>query len=233
MKNDIKKMQRLINIARPNELPPLKIDDAKDSQAKKKFELPLFGKKKTFGFDKLKQQVISQKPASPNEHDTKQAESVEEFDEDEDDKKSQNTQIESKAKVKEESILAEAPKATKNCDVQTNESTRDASKKRLDTTNNKKEEPKTNEIGLNKSEIYNQKPIQRSVDESVEKLNTEQILTASTKSKTRNRNRNRMRHQIDIDDTEEDKSPQKYSEWMPPSNQTGDGTTDLNSKYGY
>uniref|UniRef100_A0A1A9W5U3 Uncharacterized protein n=1 Tax=Glossina brevipalpis TaxID=37001 RepID=A0A1A9W5U3_9MUSC len=51
------------------------------------------------------------------------------------------------------------------------------------------------------------------------------------------RRRHRVRHrrqEVDIDDDDEHYDPTgKYAKWIPPENQTGDGFTELNKKYGY
>lgn len=61
---------------------------------------------------------------------------------------------------------------------------------------------------------------------------SEPELTSASK-KRKNRIRIRYRENVDIDDAEEAKQEEKVSKWIPPENQTGDGSTHLNDKYGY
>ncbi|CRL05797.1 CLUMA_CG018825, isoform A [Clunio marinus] len=53
------------------------------------------------------------------------------------------------------------------------------------------------------------------------------------KRKNRIRIRNRLRENIDMDDNDEYIDEEKISTWVAPENQSGDGTTHLNQKYGY
>lgn len=75
-------------------------------------------------------------------------------------------------------------------------------------------------------------------DEQVEtkQLNKRELVdpeTTSASKKRKNRIRIRYRENVDIDDAEEAKQEEKVSKWIPPENQTGDGSTHLNDKYGY
>lgn len=239
IKADIQRVTRLINIARPIELPPLKSDDTKSdrSQAKKKFELPLFGKKKTFGFDRLKQQAVNAKPSKPSETQMNDGETIEEFDDDENDTKSSKQMAEGVSETATtESPIDEALKVATGCDDEIKESTSAVAKgksviKEQEIIHEKKmPTAKINDTTHHKSTPS--QPPATATDVENEKNNPEPPVV-NTKSRNKNRNRNKARQQIDIDDTEEDTSPQKYSGWMPPSNQSGDGITDLNSKYGY
>lgn len=240
IKGDIQKVKKLINIARPIELPPLKSDGKKsnESQTKKSFELPLFGKKKTFGFDKLKQHTVNAKQIKSIENKVEDDESIEEFDEDENDMKSTrqiNTESVSETKTKENSIV-EASKIATNCDEEIKESTSATEKEKPEIKERQKiDQKKLTTSKINDTDHHKPIPSQPSSDKTtIEKNNPEPPKTvASTKNRRKIRNRYKARQQIDIDDTEEDTSPQKYSKWVPPSNQSGDGITDLNSKYGY
>lgn len=62
-------------------------------------------------------------------------------------------------------------------------------------------------------------------------LNTTSL---AKKKRKRNRNRSDKKHErMDYDDASEGTDSTKYSGWVPPVDQSGDGITDLNSKYGY
>lgn len=87
------------------------------------------------------------------------------------------------------------------------------------------EEPTTNEIPDKDDEKVEPKQLNK------RELVDPELTSASKKRK--NRIRIRYRENVDIDDAEEAKQEEKVSKWIPPENQTGDGSTHLNDKYGY
>lgn len=57
--------------------------------------------------------------------------------------------------------------------------------------------------------------------------------SSSKKRRNRQRIRGKARENVDMDDAEEADEPEKFSQWVPPVNQAGDGYTELNDKFGY
>lgn len=236
IKADIQKVQKLINIARPFALPPLKMETVASDAPQSKKNLPLFGKKKTFGFDKLKQQVANKMPATSNESKVSQSDLIEEFDEEEkvvDSKPAKPSTEAIEKAVPEQPLTIETQKVpSKSCVEPIKDSATETPTKEIKT---KRQDIKMKE----KSPDLKDNSIQKASDDneqlSGEASNIQHSSSsgAINKNKSKHRQRNKVRHQIDIDDIEEDKSPQKYSGWMPPENQSGDGMTALNSKYGY
>lgn len=219
------------------ELPPLQPDQGTSDASQAKKTLPLFGKKKTFGFDKLKQQVSAPKSAPSNENQSRKDEAVEEFDEDAGDAKSKRK---INKDVPQVTSSTDAPKPPESCDTRKTENitANQATSKLAAEPVKPTEEPtiqsteKPNETETRKSKTSHPTiPSQSSSEEKCIPTSSESV--ASSRNRAKNRNRNKIRHQVDIDDTEGDKSPQKYSGWVPPENQSGDGITELNSKYGY
>lgn len=244
IKADIQKVQKLINIAKPFELPSLNANTstathASSSSAQSKKSLPLFGKKKTFGFDKLKLQVTNKNVASASDDKAKQSESVEEFDEDDNDDSETKMANESKKIAVENEVIKEPitvdtamTKTTTGCDNPTDEMAPPAQAETIEMTN----KSPAIDVSHDQSNSMGQLPIDNVDDDDNNQLATPQIGSSSganNKIKTKNRQRKKARQRIDIDEADEDTSPQKYSGWMPPENQTGDGMTSLNSKYGY
>lgn len=87
------------------------------------------------------------------------------------------------------------------------------------------EEPPTNQIPNKEDEKVEPKQLNK------RELVDPELTSASKKRK--NRIRIRYRENVDIDDAEELKQEEKVSKWIPPENQSGDGSTHLNDKYGY
>lgn len=253
IKADIQRVQKLINVAKPIELPPLKMEKATADATQIK-KLPLFGKKKTFGFDKLKSQVAAKQPTTSTQSNASTSESIEEFDDDEDGNEASEKELENKNSNAEN--VTKATKSikpnnnaesneSKSCVALTQDLERETNAKKISPLNEKekvkcKDEKEEEKIHECKKTMSSQKHISSSspsISSSASNVQNSSSSSSSSgannKQKTKNRQRNKIRHQIDIDDTEEDTSPQKYSSWMPPENQSGDGQTALNSKYGY
>lgn len=71
---------------------------------------------------------------------------------------------------------------------------------------------------------------------AAEDSTTTPIKLSKAAKKRRNRIRVRGgggRDNVDIDDAEQIEDTEKFSTWLPPQNQSGDGSTNLNDKYGY
>lgn len=265
IKAHLAKVKRLINIARPADLPPLKRIDAAEPNAKKKFEPPLFGKKRTFGLGNPKAAAASASPSStanaePTSAASAEAEFVEEFDDDENDEEQKadshcDSSTEGKgdnshndtaecAKAQNNEALTSANSADErqqpavddeialvNSTVDVPETKEPASMATVPIDSDSVESSARDEQQANKSKIAERKQAQRvqAVDEAAAK--------PANQTRHRQRNANRTRGQkrahIDVDEAEEEQSPNKFADWLPPENQTGDGITDLNTKFGY
>lgn len=202
LKADHVKLQRLIKIARPVELPPLLAASAtaavQSTETKKKLVLPLFGKKGTFSF---RSTLPAKKPKLVEDE-----QQITDGPEEEQDEKEQ---------VEEESNSTNPPSPK----VQ-------AVKCETTTTHSTEEEPQA-ECTVSEEHTI--------VTEAVATTDANESESTKRKRKNRNRprNRNRVHERMDYDDSEELADSTKYSGWVPPEDQAGDGFTDLNSKFGY
>lgn len=206
LKIEHQKVRKLINIAKPSiALPPIVPATGK---------LPLFGKRNMFG-----RNFGAKKVETPET--VKRAEVTQEIVEEED----EVLEVEAKVSVLEDKPVpvdqkplkkseppVEAAKSSKAVPLAT-EVTRESSPKK----------PKLDEVSsLKEAPPKSLPPSQESSQES-----------ASKKRKTRVRVRNRLRQNIDMNDDDEYIDEEKVSTWVAPSDQTGDGTTHLNEKFGY
>lgn len=199
LRNDHLRLQKLINIARPIDLPPLKSDD-KLSEKPKKLNLPLFGKRGTFKFG--------------------------------------NSAAAASAGVAKKIVPVETKTVTSatltSPTVVSNDKSYKSDEEEME---DHEEKPKT--------EIKNNKFIKTTIHSNSNTINTAEETNEETEDNTmkdaaakkrRNRIRirgDRYRENVDIDDSIEHKDVAKYSTWVPPENQCGDGSTNLNQKYGY
>lgn len=234
------KIKKLINIARPIQLPPLEIVDntAKIDEQKKKGTLPLFGKKNTFGFNKQKPAVTQiSKEIHEEKQLVKENESIEEFDDDDIEKDNDNHKnvTESSTKINDldkiKAMSTESPKSNIGIDVQTDLSiTLDSQKAHLSSDHSitEKVENLSDTIEL-KTEMSITKD---TVNDNNLHLNTTNSNLTRNKSRNRKRNRSSAAHNQG-NNIDEDTSPDKFAAWLPPENQAGDGITNLNAKYGY
>lgn len=210
LKGDHVKLQKLIKIARPFELPPLlpptiATSSQSGTETKKKLVLPLFGKKGTFSF---RSAVPAKKPR------------VEE--------------------VKQDSNAADEPEEEEeeNEVVQEAESTEETPVVANTTEKPEKSKNKPTEMRSHQPVIEDHAPAdQKETHVTSESTSTATDESTSSKRKRKNRNRHRNRNKnterMDYDDSEELADTTKYSKWVPPEDQAGDGMTDLNSKFGY
>lgn len=220
LKNDHLRLQKLINIARPIDLPPLKLDNEinanKLMEKPKKFNLPLFGKRGgAFKFG-TSSSVAAAAVVIP--------------------KKTVSVETTVTTTLSSSSLTSKDYKSDEE-EIEEHEE--------LSTTNNVNEqkeceiEEKVNSIKKNLSSSPSSST--NSNEPNAEETNeiddiAIKAMAAAAAKKRRNRVRirgDRYRDNVDIDDSIEHKDVEKYSTWVPPDNQSGDGSTNLNKKYGY
>lgn len=200
LKTDQTNLQRLINIARPIDLPPLQTVTSPEN-AKPKMTLPLFGKRNT-----LKLTTIVKDPINNVSSDQM---AIEEHDEPE--------------------IEEETPNTECNPNLTADHSATENSKKIKDKKLDKIEQLSPNDRLQNLHEN-----VDADAESPVKASEIEKLSNAAKKRRNRIRLRGeRGRDNVDFDDSEDVIDTEKYSTWLPPENQSGDGSTNLNDKYGY
>lgn len=232
LKSELQRNQRLLKIAKPVDLPFAKNPQDKnpDEQNKmesKKKQLPLIGKRNQFSKFKIvkpSESAVLTKSAKPKVHFASDEEEVE------DDAGNSTEHMtkgdgEREIKIKDVSEQIEESEKDQNklTDISKNVTTESKSSKENQTDEHSKQSPSKLEIA-NTSKTM--------VHETAENSNTTQLPVESSK-KRRQRNRQRGKREVDVDDDIEYESTEKYAKWVPPENQTGDGFTELNKKYGY
>ncbi|XP_001659227.2 kanadaptin [Aedes aegypti] len=218
-------LQKLIKIAKPLELPGMSQGPSSSGSSKdelKKKMMPLFGKRnklcKTFGIKKSEIKVggatSSYGDEVEEEEDAEQEKDESRVEKKQEPEKVQSEMIPKKVQgpVFNQELLEQNCKTIKS--------------------------PEDIEVSAAKSQTHQDE--QSSQSEGNKKRRSETELEDSSlssavgrKKRSRNRTRERNRDNVDFDDTDELQSEEKNIEWVPPQNQTGDGRTSLNEKFGY
>lgn len=219
---DHAKLLRLINLARPTDIPALvtqtnsnpAVVDTNESNAKKKLVLPLFGKLGKFKFSSTASTSKRVVPAKDflNLEDGQQTEEMEETE-------SGNT------KLNHINVKSAEVDMINNAEC----------KPPIFADDKSLEENGSNISNDSISSMPSQTTLHQqtkadTADSAINDTNTEQ----TKKKRNRQRQRNeRFRENVAYDEISELVSSEKYSTWVPPENQSGDGSTTLNDKYGY
>lgn len=226
IKNDQKKLEKLINIARPIDLPPLQLNKENNDtgpDAKKKFQLPLFGKRGTFKFSTTttaKKAIPAVNASSSSSSSTKEYKSDEEEMEDGDENVEKIKDLE---KIEKQQAVNEI---NSEIDADLIEQTSNNESQCID------EDKLKSRLSVDFEKGFGSLKREQSIEDDL----TAETSSATTVKKRRSRVRirnDRGRDNVDINDTEEAVDIEKYSTWIPPENQCGDGSTNLNVKYGY
>ncbi|XP_055678956.1 kanadaptin [Lutzomyia longipalpis] len=244
---ELTKVERLVKIATPH-LPSIKsLATAPGPGEKKKLALPLFGKRTKLKNDFGVKREERKKPADnlPEE----------EVEEDEDEKQETKNEKSPEKLIKSAKEKEDLPKHEEASEKKLNterlaEKSEEVPKEEPSSSVANKERQEKRILGptidpeiLRKiSEIS--KPEDNLVEHSEKrKLSTsndqeadeedKSESTTSKKRKTRSRNREKTRENIDMPDEDVEDDLEKFSGWLPPEDQKGDGMTELNKKLGY
>lgn len=219
-------LQKLIKIAKPVDLPSMNQGascSGSSKEALKKKMMPLFGKRnklsKTFGIKKSEIKVGGVTSSYGEEVEEEDAEEVQ--DAPEQDKK-------------QESLKKNPEETSKNIQGPA------YNPEQLEQHHKDNENRKAGEAEESVAESQSKNVENPASTEGNRKRRSETELEDSSsssivgkKKRNRNRTRERNRDNVDFDDAEEMQSEEKNIEWVPPQDQTGDGRTSLNEKFGY
>lgn len=192
--------------------------------------LPLFGKRGTYKYSTL---PTESKPANPiqQSHDHRSDEEEMEENDEKEETEVETTEEESTEKLTSEKDALPPINEKKFEDVQANKpSTSSRLIRNPSIETEKQQEPKLEVVKVRKS-------VPDSEEANVKNVITNGSSSTSSSSATKKK-RNRIRIRTDkgrenVDFDEEMVDTEKYSTWVPPQGQSGDGSTDLNEKYGY
>ncbi|XP_036217385.2 kanadaptin isoform X2 [Bactrocera oleae] len=216
------KVQRLIKLAKPIDF-HLNMSNEKAKADSAKRQLPMIGKRNQFSKFKIAKMVTTNKSEKTNK--TNLASDEEELEEDNEivlphsSVVAKPSSIETVASGEEVAMVTRVTKASSPSS--------DCAKKLygpavvIPITKNDKEEHVLDDTTIKSSSTEC-----AHIEDSTEAENT--------RKKRRQRQRQRQKRQeIDMEELEEHESSEKYAKWVPPPNQSGDGYTKLNDKYGY
>ncbi|XP_017874174.1 PREDICTED: kanadaptin [Drosophila arizonae] len=253
IKSEQQKLQRLIKIAKPTALP----FDTPSNNAQKveanvaKKQLPMIGKRNQFSkFKIVKAQPIASSKAKVNAF--ADDEEVEEEDEEEETEKKQIQKQEHQEKEKEtpeEKTEEEKEKEKLNKQKQPLQLVMGERQELLpeETELEQQAQQFKQKSDANKLEVNNESDEATAITEAAAELATAPIDAASEtaegerkrrqrqRQRTNHSNNNKLRSDVDMDLNElaEHEDSEKYAKWIPPTNQSGDGFTHLNEKFGY
>lgn len=210
----------MIKIARPVDLMPLHSETKKiDVSVKKSQTLPLFGKRGTFKYSTVTMEPKSANPIQPTYDNRSDEEEVEEMDD--------------KEATEKDVLPVDDPKVSD--DEQTN--TRPSSVRLICSPPKQDEKPPDtvpeeaqDRIADPETVEDNRKSIVTNGRDSSSSISSSSTITKKKRNRIRIRN-DKGRENVDFD--EEMVDTEKYSTWVPPQGQSGDGSTNLNDKYGY
>lgn len=184
-------------------------DSGGEPKEKKKIVLPLFGKRGSFRFSSSAASASSKIALRKTTSDSRQS----------DDEPPEEEELES-AEFQLESI--------------TEAVVRPATVNTISQASTVEHETKTTLPDCSTEQSTASSPIESTPSTGVDAAEDPVALEATKKKRSRQRQRGvGLRANVDYDEPPELVSSEKYSTWVPPQNQSGDGSTLLNDKYGY
>lgn len=219
---DQSKIKRLLQIAKPIELPSIAMDVGEPP--KKPRQLPMIGKRNKFSYQTLKPVRMVAKEATKIATVTTKEKELKSDEEEVEDEVEEDQSTESLSSEKKESSETMTSKSL--------------GKQKLSKSPEPTSIPDQNLLsskeieGVPPSAEKDKEPIKPNDDEQSITSKTAEAAAVAKKKRQRQRIRGK-RENVDMEDPTEYEDTEKYSKWVPPENQSGDGITSLNDKFGY
>ncbi|XP_055851533.1 kanadaptin [Episyrphus balteatus] len=223
---DQTKLKRLIQIAKPIELPAIISSVAEPS--KKPKQLPMVGKRNQFSYQTLKPVRVTPKETKTTVGEEKELKSDEEEVEEEEEE-------ELKSVVKDNEPTSESVTKKTGEEEKSNKLYGPAfipeNIPSLDETQEIIEDSVEPEEKTTEEQKIDETPSKEEPEKST--TNDEESTSSAVKRKRQRQRIRGKRENVDIEDLGEHEDTEKYAKWVPPENQSGDGITSLNDKFGY
>lgn len=246
IKTEQQKLQRLIKIAKPTALPFLASSTSAEGAAKSqegnpvKKQLPMIGKRNQFSKFKVIKAVPSTQPKVKVNAFESEGEEVEEEEEEEEKiaEKHEEPKPDAVAKPSTNKHTTEieptvAPEGDKNNSIGETDA---INKSNVKTADGESPDGETadGETPEDTSSVKGSTPPQ-TTEQTTEEEEDEATAQKKRRQRARQRANKQQRQDVDMDMNElaEHEEEEKYAKWVPPTNQSGDGFTHLNDKFGY
>ncbi|KAH8382704.1 hypothetical protein KR009_004873 [Drosophila setifemur] len=229
LKGEQQRVERLLKIAKPMALPfatSSQTDKEANANTASKKQLPMIGKRNQFS----KFKVVKALPCTLSKSQTKAFASDEEEVEDEVDEEEDEPKTE-KGREEKEAVPAENENLQESEAEVSKPTGAETEVLKPDDVKSTKVAPEVKAARSNTVDSVEETnaPIEESPGEAAEDA-------AQKKKRPRQRQRNNKQRQdidMDLEELEEHENSEKYAKWVPPTNQSGDGITHLNEKFGY
>lgn len=225
LNSEKQKVQRLIKLAKPIDFHLNKSKETVKGDSSIKRQLPIIGKRNQFSKFKIAKMATTNKNEKGNN--TNLASDEEEVEEDNETSLPQDNVVAKPSSIEAAASSKRDPSKELAIDIEISEGfsqSLDCIKKLYGPAVTKDEKADDD----SSIKAIDKKPSATDcahIEDSTEAENT--------RKKRRQRQRRQKRQEIDMENLEEHDSNEKYAKWVPPANQSGDGYTELNDKYGY
>ncbi|KAH8236415.1 hypothetical protein KR026_001224 [Drosophila bipectinata] len=246
LKGEQQKVQRLLKIAKPTALPFVTSNETlkgESSSTGVKKQLPMIGKRNQFSKFKVVRAAASTLPKPQSNAFASDEEEVEEEDEVKRNEAEEPRKPEEivMAQATEEKLEELSTTESKNLEEQEPNAKSEVSQPTIPKTEVLKPEKVTPDVTTVSSDtiasvttpVESIKESNTSVEEDVPEQGAEDAALKKRRQRQRQRNKQRQDVDMDLDELAEHDDSDKYAKWVPPTNQSGDGITHLNEKFGY